>query len=324
MSDRRSAAQHIFISHSWRDKPLARRIARRLAHRGATIWIDETEMQVGDRLPERLAAEIRRSSHFVVLLTTAAVASRWVAQEIEIAKGATEPRIALLPLIAESGVSSSLLDESLGVEIADPLAFEDKLDIVAAATLGTREPVARDAAVLRRDLEDILREAPELRDLIVPLASEGRITHAQPGAVKLTEQQRHPAETGLIALYEFADATARNVISLVAVRCYRQLGVGYEVLRRQIDLASEDNLSTLSNHLGDKILRAEDLDGAFSLFQQASPRQDQGFNNFVKRQFRQLHCDPEGQGRSLCRGTGPRSVRIHRRCRVQPVFSHAR
>jgi hypothetical protein len=51
--------QRAFISHSWKDKALARRIGRRLGHRGACIWIDEAEMQLGDRLSQRLADEIR-------------------------------------------------------------------------------------------------------------------------------------------------------------------------------------------------------------------------------------------------------------------------
>jgi hypothetical protein len=104
MPGQESPGQRAFISHSWKDKALARRIGRRLGHRGVWIWIDEAEMQVGDRLSQPLADEIRASSHLVVVLTAAAVASRWVAQEIDVAR---EAGLAIVPLLAEAGLSAA-------------------------------------------------------------------------------------------------------------------------------------------------------------------------------------------------------------------------
>lgn len=277
----------VFISHSWKNKALARRIARRLAHRGVAVWIDESEMQVGDRLSDRLADEIRSSSHLAVVLTSEANASKWVAQEIEVARGVSNPAVALIPLIAERGITASVLDESLGVEITDPLTFEDRIETVAGAILGARPSGQRDATLLRRDLEAITREAPELRALIRQLADEGRITHSQLGATLVAEHHRHAAETALIALHELGTKDACYVISLVAAQLYRQMGVGFPVLRRQLDSQPNDGfeVQTMFSHLGDRYQRPEDLDGAFRLFQSATTPPDQAFAGFVRANF---------------------------------------
>jgi hypothetical protein len=80
----------VFISYSWVDKPLARRLARRLRHGGVDVFLDETHLGPGMRLPDMLKQEIRGSSHVFVVWTAAAAASHWVAQEVEYAS--TQPR----------------------------------------------------------------------------------------------------------------------------------------------------------------------------------------------------------------------------------------
>jgi hypothetical protein len=285
MPNEAGAITRAFLSHSWTDKALARRIARRLSHRGVPVWVDENEMQIGTVLSDRLTSEIRQSSHFLVLLTEAAGHSRWVAQETEVAR--SQPHIILLPLIAEEGIKTELLDQSLGISIADPWTFEERLDTVAGAILGHPAPTERNFDLLKKDLAAIGREAPEMRGLIEQLLYTGRLTIAQLEALALDESQRHPAETALIALHECAVADARYVLSLVAATCFRRLGVGYEVMRRQIAVepAGSSHLHTMFSHLGDAVTRASDIEGARRLFDLASPPMDQAFTSFVRSNF---------------------------------------
>jgi TIR domain len=42
-----------FISHSWSDKQIARKIAQILKEHGVLVWIDEAEMAIGDSLAEK-------------------------------------------------------------------------------------------------------------------------------------------------------------------------------------------------------------------------------------------------------------------------------
>ena len=57
-------------------------------------------------------------------------------------------RIVILPLIAEEGVQLDLLDLALGISIADPWTFEDRLDTVAGAILGSAARKDRDFDLL--------------------------------------------------------------------------------------------------------------------------------------------------------------------------------
>ena len=44
----------VFISHSWHDKPLARKIADVLMSFGIGVWIDEAEIKLGDSLIRKI------------------------------------------------------------------------------------------------------------------------------------------------------------------------------------------------------------------------------------------------------------------------------
>lgn len=280
-----------FISYSSRDKPLARRVARRLAHRGVSVWLDENEMQVGDRLSDRLASEILSSTHLLVLLTENSCNSKWVAQEIEVARSIDNSSIVILPLLAQENLVTMLATGSLGVSIAEPLTFEDKLDTVAQTILG--EPICdnRDLALLRCDLQTVAGETPEIRPLIEQMIKSGQVTHAQLEAIAPAEEIRHPLETALIALHECSKKEQRYVISLIAAHCFRKMGIGYDALRRQVALESgdSDELRTMFNHLGDEFARPADIDGAFRLFEMASPPKDYAFAQFVRKNFQSFN-----------------------------------
>ena len=287
MANGEPSRRRVFVSHSWKDKTLARRVARRLRHRGVGIWIDEAEMQVGDRLSQRLADEIRASGHLLVLLTESATKSKWVTQELDVAREATVP---IVPVVAEANLRAPLLDEVLAIDITDPLSFEGRMDVLAGALIGGPVPDERDRPAILRDLDAIGKEVPELRGLINELVEHGDVTWAQLKAMTVDEALRHPAETALIALHECADRDGRCVISLVSARLYRELGVGYPVLERQLKLVprGSSELSAMFSELGERLQRAVDLDGAFRLFQLASPPQDYAFASFVRDNFDQF------------------------------------
>ena len=279
-----SPISRAFLSHSWDDKAFARRVARRLSHRGVPVWVDDNEMQVGERLSERLQAEILQSSHFLVLLTEAANVSKWVAQEIEVAKSRGDA-IKIIPLIAEDGIRTDLLNLSLGIVVADPWTFEERLDVVAGAILGRKSSADRDATLLKGDLGKIGKEAPELRRVIERLGKDGEITEPELEALINAEPLRHPAETALIALHESVDAKTRHLVALVAAAWFAKLGVGYEVLRRQImvEPAGSVHLAGTFNPLGGYIMRQSDLEGVCKLFDLAAVPMDTAFERFVAR-----------------------------------------
>jgi len=87
----------VFISHSSRDKPFARRLANDLREHGVDVWFDEVELPVGDDLAQ-ITASISHAEYLVVVVSTAAMHSSWVQKELDIAK---EAGVSVLPVLLE-------------------------------------------------------------------------------------------------------------------------------------------------------------------------------------------------------------------------------
>jgi TIR domain len=76
----------IFISHSSADKPkLVRRLAEDLKYVGHEVWYDEWTIQAGESLAEKIDQGIQECDYFVIVLSEAALRSRWVRQELNAA-----------------------------------------------------------------------------------------------------------------------------------------------------------------------------------------------------------------------------------------------
>lgn len=68
-----------FISHSSNDKVFALRLATDLRMRaGIDAWLDQWEVNPGDKIPERLEAGISEAGIFVLILSPDSVNSPWV------------------------------------------------------------------------------------------------------------------------------------------------------------------------------------------------------------------------------------------------------
>jgi 4a-hydroxytetrahydrobiopterin dehydratase len=291
-------ARRAFVSHCWEDKSVARRVARRLAHRGVAVWLDEDEMQLGDRLSERIEREIAASSHVIVLWSARAARSTWVRREVEFARGMSKPPI-LIPAWLEHGLDAALpgqadalLHEEFGLSLADPIAFEREIERLAHAILGEAADERRGREPLRRDLRALGREASDLQSLIEQLSEHGRITHAQLAAAHVTMNRRHEAETALIALHEYldGDADGRYVVSLVAAQFFVRYGIGHAVLERQLrrEPAHSTNLGVMFGGLGERCADRAFVPPVLALFERAGPGQDQHLASFVRNNFDQL------------------------------------
>lgn len=71
-----------FISHSSSDTKLAARIERTLEDHGLEIWLDRSEIRLGQLLRKELQTAIRESRVIILLWSAAAAKSRWVAAEV--------------------------------------------------------------------------------------------------------------------------------------------------------------------------------------------------------------------------------------------------
>jgi TIR domain len=70
-----------FISHSSSNRSTALRLEKALEADGLSVWLDESEIRLGELLGKELQDSIRGARVFVLLWSEAAAASRWVITE---------------------------------------------------------------------------------------------------------------------------------------------------------------------------------------------------------------------------------------------------
>jgi hypothetical protein len=78
-------APKVFLSHSWKDKEFARKLARDLTKNGVEVWFDEWELKIGDSLSRKIQEGISTSGFLAVILSPESVASKWVSVELNAA-----------------------------------------------------------------------------------------------------------------------------------------------------------------------------------------------------------------------------------------------
>jgi formylglycine-generating enzyme required for sulfatase activity len=102
-------ARQIFISHAHEDAELAQRLAVDLQTRGWGVWIAPNSIKPGEKWVEAINRGLSESGVFVLLLTAAAVRSRWVQSETNAAIGMEHRGVVkFLPLDVESAQAPPL------------------------------------------------------------------------------------------------------------------------------------------------------------------------------------------------------------------------
>lgn len=76
---------NVFISHNYKDKPMARKIAKELDKYGIKVWIDESEIRLGDSLIEKIRDGLDHMDFLIALISENSVRSEWVKKELDIA-----------------------------------------------------------------------------------------------------------------------------------------------------------------------------------------------------------------------------------------------
>ncbi len=97
------AQMRIFVSHSHRNNPFCEKLVRALRRAGADVWYDDESLQTG-QLGPIIERELRERPVFIVVLSPAALASRWVEDETRWAYNRLrlDPSRIMLPVLAEA------------------------------------------------------------------------------------------------------------------------------------------------------------------------------------------------------------------------------
>lgn len=76
----------VFISHSSKDRWIARQMAaiieRKAKRYGVRTFLDEVDLEGGDRIPATIKANLLACEEFVILLSPQSVARQWVLVEL--------------------------------------------------------------------------------------------------------------------------------------------------------------------------------------------------------------------------------------------------
>jgi nucleoside 2-deoxyribosyltransferase len=99
MAARRREAYRVFISHSHKDRWIARQVVKLMEEAGRgriQAFLDERDIEGGEPIAERVLKEIRKCNEFVVLLSQNSKDRPWVLIEIGVACGRGKPIIAIL------------------------------------------------------------------------------------------------------------------------------------------------------------------------------------------------------------------------------------
>jgi len=101
----------VFLSHSSRDKPLARQIAHDLLMANIDVWLDEWKILVGDSITQCIQRGLEETDFIAVLLTKHSVESGWVEKEwqSQIGREASTRQVFILPLKADDCIIPVLL-----------------------------------------------------------------------------------------------------------------------------------------------------------------------------------------------------------------------
>lgn len=83
----------VFISHSSKDKPFVRKLKEDLNFNEIETWLDEDELQVGDKLYDSLMLGLAKSTHFLIVLSNNINGSEWVEAEIKEAISSFDKKI---------------------------------------------------------------------------------------------------------------------------------------------------------------------------------------------------------------------------------------
>lgn len=177
----------VFISHSQTDKPFVRKLASDLSANGIRVWVDETEIQIGDSLLEKISSAISEADYIIVILSKSSVQSTWVQKEIQVAmsqeiKGKTR---VILPVVIDDDIElPSFFQGKLYLDLSDPNSYADGVQklVLSIKTKGPKERRPSDiidvpdlAKEVAREVAQILKVSPEG----IRLQGESPITHDQ-------------------------------------------------------------------------------------------------------------------------------------------------
>ena len=218
----------VFLSYAQADKQAARYIADALKRSGVSTWFDEWELKLGDSIVQHIEEGVTSSDFVLVLLSPAAVQSKWIQVEwsAALARELNDRAIRVLPvLIADC-------------EIPPLLAARTYIDLRGDVESGVNRLIAQlSAAPAIQYSHFTARTFEELvADLLVELGF-----HVEAG------ERNRDGGFDLVATYNARDpfGAMESQVWLVEARLYRNSRVSVSVLRHLYGVLIAEHHATM-------------------------------------------------------------------------------
>jgi len=232
----------VFISHATEDKAgVARPLAQQLGELGLRVWIDESELRVGDSLRESIDRGLARSRFGVVILSRAFFAKKWPQRELNglLAREASGDKV-VLPVWhgVDAGHvarhSPILADRvSLSTELGIERVAAELADVCSSGLVATSATPGRARAPEEVPGAETVEEAVSKKDLAIAYRQAGNFIEAEElfdDALRIHRQVGSlPGEANVLnnvgILYRMEGRyVASEVAHAEAIEIYRQIG----------------------------------------------------------------------------------------------------
>ena len=114
----------VFISHSAKDRWIARQVAgiidKKGKPHGIKTFLDEKDIEGGDSIPEAIRDNLQKCSEFIVLLTPNSYSRQWVLIEIGAAWGQRKHVVAIVNQVPPTKIPNVIsLDKAIDLNSLD-------------------------------------------------------------------------------------------------------------------------------------------------------------------------------------------------------------
>ena len=123
---------NVFISHNYKDKPMARKIANELDKYGIKVWIDESEIRLGDSLIEKIKDGLDHMDFLIALISENSVQSEWVKKELDIAmnKEIDGKKVITIPILVGKCELPEFLKGKLYADMSTSRKYNENISVL--------------------------------------------------------------------------------------------------------------------------------------------------------------------------------------------------
>ncbi|MBE5852208.1 MAG: TIR domain-containing protein [Lachnospiraceae bacterium] len=123
---------NVFISHNYKDKPMARKIAKELDKYGIKVWIDESEIRLGDSLIEKIRDGLDHMDFLIALISENSVHSEWVKKELDIAmnKEIDGKKVIAIPILVGRCELPGFLKGKLYADMSSSRKYNENIPVL--------------------------------------------------------------------------------------------------------------------------------------------------------------------------------------------------